>query len=90
MKGKTIGTSGVGAGSSAVLTRSRPCSGSLLGTDAGNLYRVASQRPGQRDVPAGIFLKVVEVLVINLEDLALAYQNVFAATFDASQRAVFV
>jgi hypothetical protein len=63
---------------------------SLLANDAGNLYGVACQLPSKRDVLAGLSLKIVQVLVINLEDLALAYQNVSAATLDASQRAVFV
>jgi hypothetical protein len=46
--------------------------------------------PSKRDVLACIFLKIGQVLVVNLEDLAFAYQNVFAAIFDARQRTVFV
>ena len=63
---------------------------SLLRNDTSHLYGVARELPGKRDVLSGEFLKIVKVLVINLEDLALAHQNVFAATFDARQRTVFV
>jgi hypothetical protein len=54
------------------------------------LNGVARELAGKRYVLAGVFLKIVKVLVRNLEDLSLAHQNVFAAHIDARESAVFV
>src|ERR1700722_14320233 len=62
----------------------------LLRHYTGDLDGVARPLPGKRHVLAGIFLQIVKVLVINLENLALTHQHVFAAAFDARERAVFV